>query len=121
MDYQFGDMLKKITGLDWKEQYPIDGGKYRLDFYLENALIVEYDEEQHKYQAEEDMERIKYCRDWLATENGEWDDGWRCPVIRVKKGEELEGLNRIILHLVGFERFPTRFNYNLEVCDLGNE
>ena len=124
LEYQFGDMLEKITGLNWKKQYPIDGGKYRLDFYLPNVLIVEYDEEHHSNQLEQDEERMNYCRYWLANYNTDgtirYDDGWRCPVIRVKKGEELEGLNRIIRHLAGFKCFDTQYNYNLQVCDIKN-
>ena len=119
-EYQFGEILDKITGFTWERQYNIDGGKYRLDFYLPNILIIEYDEDYHKYQKEQDEERIRYCRDWLATHENDYDDGWRCPVIRVKKGEELQGLNRIIRHLAGFECFDTQYNYNLECCDIGN-
>lgn len=123
-EYIFGDMLNKITGFEWESQYSIDGGKYRLDFYLRDILIVEYDEEHHKYQKKQDEERIRYCRDWLAKHdekgNLKYDDGWRCPVIRVKKGEELEGLNRIIRHLAGFECFDEQYNYDLACCDLLN-
>ena len=116
LECQFGDMLEKITGFEWEKQYIIDNGKYRLDFLLKNVLIVEYDEEQHKYSIEEDYERIMYCRDWLSENEGE-KDGWKYPVIRVKKGEELEGLNRIVRHLAGFEMFDTQYNYKMEVCD----
>ena len=112
-------MLDKITGFEWKKQYPIDGGKYKLDFYLEGVLIVEYDEGHHKYQKNKDLERIIYCRDWLANNEGEGDN-WRCPVIRVNEGQELEGLNKIIRHLAGFEMFDTQWNYNCDVCDLDN-
>lgn len=119
LEYQFGDMLDIITGFKWERQYPIDEGKYRLDFYLPYDLIVEYDEEQHEYQEEKDLERIKYCRDWLANNEGN-NDGWKCPVIRVKKGQELEGLNRIVRHLAGFEMFDTQWDYKLEVCDIDN-
>lgn len=120
LEFQFGDMLEKITGFKWEKQYPIDKGKYRLDFYLKDTLIVEYDENHHEYQITKDDERIEYIRDWLATQDG-YDDGWRCPVIRVKKGKELEGLNRIIRHLAGFEMFDTQYNYNLEICDYKNK
>ena len=119
-EYQFGEMLDKITGLKWEKQYPIDGGKYRLDFYLENILIIEYDEDQHNCNKEKDNKRMIYCRDWLANNEGDCSD-WRCPVIRVKMGEELEGLNRIIRHIAGFEEFDTQYNYKLEVCDYDNK
>ena len=124
LEYQFGDMLEKITGFKWERQYPIDDGKYRLDFYLENTLIIEYDEEHHKHQQMEDIKRIKYCRDWLATHDEDGneicDDKWRCPVIRIKKGQELEGINRVIRHLAGFECFDTQYDYDLSCCDLKN-
>lgn len=111
-EIEFGEMLDKITGFTWQKQFPIDGGKYRLDFYLDNTLIVEYDEAHHKYQKEKDDIRIKYCRDWLAEYNYDGSD-WRCPVIRVKEGEELEGLNRIIIHLAQVDMFDSK-----DVCDL---
>lgn len=111
----FGDMLDKITGFKWERQYDIDDGKYFLDFYLKDVLIIEYDEEQHRYSSEKDNERITYCRNWLSARN---DDKWECPVIRVEKNKELEGLNRIIRHLAGFEMFDTHLNYKLQVCDL---
>lgn len=121
-EYVFGEMLDKITGLEWLTQYPIDDGKYRLDFYLPSTLIIEYDECYHEHQKEKDIERIHYCREWLNL-NGEYenyDDKWRIPVIRVKEGKELEGLNRIIKHLVGFEVIDA-YNYNMEVCDINNK
>ena len=50
-EYEFGVMLEEITGFHFIRQYPIDNGKYRLDFMLETEnLIIEYDEEHHKYQ-----------------------------------------------------------------------
>lgn len=119
LEYQFGDMLDKITGFNWERQYLIDGGKYRLDFYLKDVLIVEYDESHHKHLEKEDNERIRYCRDWLSNYEGD-GDGWLCPVIRVKEGEELQGLNRIIRHLAGFELFDTQWNYKCDVCDLAS-
>jgi len=117
-DY-FGDMLEKITGFKWEKQISIDNGRFFLDFYLKNTLIVEYDEEHHVHSVQKDHERIIFCRDWIAKNREEYDDGWRCPVIRVKKGCELDGLNRIIRHLVGFEMFEEQNNYNLKVCDYG--
>ena len=120
LEYQFGEMLDKITGLKWEKQYPIDGGKYRLDFYLKNTLIIEYDEKHHNYNDQKDRERILYCREWLENNEGECSK-WRCPVIRVEAGQELEGLSRIIKHLVGFETFDTQYCYNLDVCDYGNK
>ena len=99
-EIDFGNMLDIITGLKWDRQYPIDGGKYRLDFKLGSTLIVEYDEKYHEFQNKKDEERIEYCIDWLSKY--EEEDLYRIPVIRVKEGEEFEGIHKIILHLVGF-------------------
>lgn len=121
-EVSFGELLDGVTGIEWIKQYPIDGGKYRLDFYLPSVLIVEYDESHHKYQTEMDFERINYCREWI-NEYGDlegFDEKWRIPVIRVREGEELEGLNRIIKHLVGFGEITDK-DYNLEPCDIGNK
>lgn len=120
-EYLFGELLKGVTKLNWLEQYPINNGKFRLDFYLPNVLIVEYDEKHHKSYVEKDLKRINLIREWL-NEYGEfesYDEKWRIPVIRVIEGEELDGLNRIIQHLVGFEEISDR-NYNLEPCDIKN-
>ena len=93
----FYDMLNKITGLTFLKQYPIDNGKYRLDFYLEGSIIIEYDEEQHSYNSniESDRERMEYCIKWLR-DNENIDN---ISVIRVKKGEELEGIHNIVVEL----------------------
>ena len=100
-EYKFGEMLKKLTDTEWIEQYPIDGGKYYLDFYTKEGLIVEYDEVYHEYQTDTDVERIEYCLDWIAEENLIEDgDSFSPAVIRVKEGFEMEGLKRIIDYLI---------------------
>lgn len=98
-EIKFGNLLKKITGLNWETQYSIDNNKYFLDFYLPKNLIVEYDEEQHRYSQKEDDERIKYCLKWLH-ENEDSESDYYIPVIRVQKGDEINGLLRIIRHLI---------------------
>lgn len=103
-EIKFGKLLKQVTGLDWKEQYPIDNGKYRLDFYLKDTLIVEYDEEHHRWSTDEDDKRIRYCREWLR-QNEFYESGWWCPVIRVNKGEEGIGLNKILKALLFFGEY----------------
>lgn len=119
-EINFGLMLDKITGYTFEKQYSIDGGKYRLDFYLPDVLIVEYDEKYHTptKNLKLDKERMEYCRKWLHDTNN-YDENWYCPVIRVKQGEELEGLNRIIRHLVGFEMYEESYNYDVGICDYG--
>lgn len=109
-EISFGELLCQITGLKWETQYPIDNGKYRLDFYLKNTLIVEYDEEQHNYNIEEDEYRIKYCREWIRkNENYYNDPNWYVPVIRVKKGDEGNGLHRILRALLYFGEYDDVF------------
>ena len=68
-EFKFSKMLKTLTGIQWVEQYSIDGGKYRLDFYTDNGLIVEYDEKHHKYQTDKDNERMEYCLNWISEQN----------------------------------------------------
>lgn len=59
---------------------------YKLDFYIHKLnLAIEYDEEYHKYKKEDDKLREEEIKKELG-----------CTFIRVKKGEELEGLNKII-------------------------
>lgn len=99
-EIEFGKMLKSLTNIEWEEQYPIDGGKYFLDFYS-TLLIVEYDESYHKYQEDEDFLRIKYCQEWLAEKGLNEEGNYHAPaVIRVKEGKELEGIKNVITHLV---------------------
>lgn len=96
-ELEFGKMLKTLTNIEWKEQYPIDGGKYRLDFYSDSGLIIEYDEEYHKYQNTKDIERMEYCLNWIGEQNLLKDGEHYSPaVIRVEEGKELEGLKRIL-------------------------
>ena len=100
-EFEFGEMLEKVTGFHFIRQYPMCNNKYRIDFILEDAtLMVEYDEEYHETenQKRKDEKRIEECRQWLK-ENVFFED-WNCPVIRVKKGYELEGLREIIEHFI---------------------
>ena len=99
-EFKFSKMLKTLTGIQWVEQYSIDGGKYRLDFYTDNGLIVEYDEKHHKYQTDKDNERMEYCLNWISEQNLiKHGECYSPAVIRVKEGEELEGLKRILDYL----------------------
>jgi very-short-patch-repair endonuclease len=116
-EYNFKEMLEKIVGVPFEYQYRCCDGKYAIDFYYESKLIVEYDEKHHKNQTEKDEIRMNEIREWLSQDD---PSDWKCPVIRVKEGEEYQGLNRIIRHLVGFEAFEEMINYNLEPCDIGN-
>lgn len=77
-------------------------GKYRVDIYFPKFnLIVEYDEEHHKYQIEEDIARERYIVD-LIEGKGSYDseDGYATKFIRVEEGKEFEGIINIITHLM---------------------
>lgn len=60
-EIEFGQKLKntfKPLNIEIESQKPMFNGKYRIDFYLpEFNLAIEYDEEQHNYQQEEDKQR----------------------------------------------------------------
>lgn len=54
---QLDETLKPL-GYEVEKQKSVFGGKYRIDGYIESLrLAIEYDEEQHKYQEEEDEQR----------------------------------------------------------------
>lgn len=96
-EQEFGKMLKTLTDLSWFEQYSVDSGKYFIDFYAKAGLVVEYDEDFHKYQNEKDDKRIEDILNILAEENLKEDgERFKPAVIRVKEGEELEGIKRIL-------------------------
>ena len=83
-------------GLTYETEYKIDD--YRVDFYFKNFdLIVEYDENAHKYQLEEDLKRQKYIEN-------KYENEYDRPItfIRVKEGEEFEGIIKIISYLVHY-------------------
>jgi len=82
----FGNILDKITTglMVIHRQYSVLN--YRIDFYCEEfKLAIEYDEGHHNYNKYKD-----YLREIDIIK--ELD----CEFIRVKKGEELEGINRIL-------------------------
>ena len=69
-------------------------GNYRLDFYFKNFnLVVEYDENHHKYQKENDEIRQQNIINILGEDT---------TFIRVKEGEEFEGIIKIISYLVHY-------------------
>lgn len=83
----FKELLSKVFKdiINFLPQYVCCNNKYRIDFYSSKyKLAVEYDEEQHKYQYIEDETREKEIHNELD-----------CSFIRVKKGQELEGINKI--------------------------
>lgn len=63
---------------------------YRVDFYFPKFnLVVEYDEKQHEYKREEDLDRENYIKGRNEL----------IKFIRVKDGEEFEGIIYIILFM----------------------
>ena len=69
---KFGEQLKetlKPFGIKIESQKPIFNGKYRADFYLpEYNLVIEYDEQYHKFQQEEDKQREEEIKNELHCE-----------------------------------------------------
>lgn len=97
----FGEMIDKIIGINTLKQYTIpneqNDGFYKLDFYIPNLLVIEYDETRHKYYSYAQQEgRQAYCQKWLATNK---TNGKLVKFIRVNQGEELEGIHNILRYL----------------------
>ena len=99
--HDFGEMLEKTTGLKPLRHFPVCDNKYNLDFYFDGDLIVEYYEKNHNYTKEKDEERINHCLEWMYQKELEidCDSRYTLPVIRVKEGEEFEGISKIIKYL----------------------
>lgn len=88
---------------------------YRIDFFMPDLhMIVEYDEEQHKYSKEKDENRINKIKEKLnqMVINGEplyeGDTDEPCPwlegvdlfsVIRIEKGKEIDGIRRLCIEI----------------------
>ena len=111
-EIEFGKMLKAMfPNEDIIAQLPVLN--YRTDFYLPFArIVVEYDENYHKYQAEKD--EVRMCKilkeldkkvvmgeaiyEEVCTEpNPHLADKNIHMYIRVKEGKEIEGLRNIML------------------------
>lgn len=92
----FYDYLKSFFSLDKIiRQYPIAG--FKVDFYMPAySIFIEYDEDHHfsKKARFEDMEREVLVRDYFKSE---FDD--EVNIIRVSKGEEMQGLARIMAEI----------------------
>ena len=66
-------------------------GNYRVDLFIpSHRLVIEYDEQHHKYQKASDSEREKSIRRLLSS----------VKIIRVKKGSELNGYVKIMNYLM---------------------
>ena len=77
---------------------------YKVDFFFPDfLLIVEYDENAHKYQEADDLKRQYEIEDYLNKENNNdfWEEnGSIVTIIRVKEGKEFKGVIEIISHLM---------------------
>ena len=91
-EHEFGNLLRtSFHGLlNIEDQYSCCNNKYRIDFYdIEKRLAIEYDEEHHVNRIQEDINRQKEIEEELG-----------CNFIRVTKGEEFQGINKIITYLM---------------------
>lgn len=109
---EFGNMLDEITGYKWIREFPVDNGRYNLDFILGTELIVEYYDKHSEYCHEEDKGRIKYCQEWLSNKFGEYGSNYRTPYIRVENGEEYKAIREVLDILIGYETIDS-FNYKV--------
>lgn len=113
-EYKFGDLLRQMFPSEIIiSQYKIL--TYKIDFFMpELNIIIEYDEEQHKYSKEKDHKRINEIKDELnrmiisgiplydgdLAEPKPWLKGKNIfSVVRVKKGNEIDGLRNICIKI----------------------
>jgi len=89
----FGGLTKVI------EQYNING--FKIDFFMpEFNLAIEYDElDSHKYKSKNDEERQLEIEELLS-----------CSFIRIKEGEEMEGIKSIISFIIDKTKTINEFN-----------
>jgi hypothetical protein len=84
--YDLESLLDGVTTINRQHRV----GSYYIDFYLpEYDIAIEYDEEQHQYNQDNDNKREKYITDKIG-----------CEFIRVKKGYECIGMNKIIKRII---------------------
>ena len=91
-EHEFGNLLRtSFYGLlNIEDQYSCCNNKYRIDFYdIEKRLAIEYDEGHHANRINEDISR-----------QNEIEEELNCNFIRVAKGEEFQGINKIITYLM---------------------
>lgn len=101
-EIKFGELLEKVTGVSWRKQVNVLG--YRLDFVFHDYIIVEYDEKYHERQVEKDNKRMEEILKYATDKSIEYYNENTTPVfIRVKEGEEGEGINKIIETMLEFD------------------
>lgn len=87
---KFGIMLYELLDkiVEFEEQYLIEG--YKIDFYFPSLnLAVEYDEQHHKNQNLDDIERENNIKKSLG-----------CEFLRVTEGIELQAINLILRKII---------------------
>lgn len=105
LEYQFEEMLRRYYepfGVLIETQVPVINNKYRIDFVIDGSIAVEYDEEQHEYQIDEDRKRMREIDNWIEDNFCSRED-WHLKWIRVKEGEEIEGMVEITKALIWYE------------------
>lgn len=105
LEYQFEEMLRRYYepfGVLIETQVPVINNKYRIDFVIDGDIAVEYDEEQHEYQIDEDKKRMEEIDIWIEDNFCDRED-WCLKWIRVKEGEEIEGMVEITKALIWYE------------------
>lgn len=101
-----------------KHQYSVCNNKYLIDFYFEKfKIIVEFDENRHKYQKEEDEKRLNEIVQFLSIQDGDCgldENGILCDtegdpvtykncdyyIIRIKEDDE-QGIDKLIGLVMG--------------------
>lgn len=113
-EFKFENLLREMFPLEKIiVQYPILN--YRIDFFMPDVnMIIEYDEEQHKYSEAKDIKRMEEIKAELnrmivvgeplykggSDEPNPWLEGVDSfSVIRVEKGNEIDGLRRLCIEM----------------------
>lgn len=117
-EIEFGKTLRRFLNkwnVSIEPQFTIL--KYRIDFLINGYIAVEYDEEHHDFQKEDDDKRMKDINEYIKNRfKGHHSIEW----VRVRKGSEIEGLSEIVEKLIECESLDCwdgkiRFtNYNSE-------
>lgn len=98
-EFEFEKMIDEIIkpfGFEIEKQFSIINGRYKIDFIIAGYIAVEYDECHHESQKEKDIERMKNIDRYIEIVNGDYELKW----IRVKEGNEMNGIHEIIKELV---------------------
>lgn len=126
-EIKFKNLLEQLfSNLKIIHQYYIDG--YRLDFFMPDLnMIIEYDEEQHKYTSKKDSIRIntivenlqdkinnneplynedKYSRNFLLKNKDIFS------IVRIDKGNEINGIKNICNEIEKCSNFSCTYFMN---------